>query len=43
MLNILPEPIANQLKENPAALAEQFNEVTILFADIVGFTPLSAR
>ena len=43
LLNILPEPIANQLKHNPGAIAEQFNEVTIMFADIVGFTPLSAR
>jgi class 3 adenylate cyclase len=43
LLNILPKPIANQLKENRGAIAEQFNEVTILFADIVGFTPLSAR
>ncbi|HEY9598206.1 MAG TPA: adenylate/guanylate cyclase domain-containing protein [Cyanophyceae cyanobacterium] len=43
LLNILPEPIANQLKQNPGAIAEQFNEVTIMFADIVGFTPLSAR
>jgi urea ABC transporter urea binding protein len=41
--NILPEPIAHQLKHNQGAIAEQFNEVTILFADIVGFTPLSAR
>jgi len=41
--NILPEAIANQLKQNPGAIAEQFNEVTILFADLVGFTPLSAR
>lgn len=40
--NILPEAIANQLKQNPGSIAEQFNEVTILFADIVGFTPLSA-
>jgi urea ABC transporter urea binding protein len=43
LLNILPEPIANQLKQERHAIAEQFNEVTILFADIVGFTPLSAR
>lgn len=43
LLNILPEPIANQLKQNQDAIAEQFNEVTIMFADIVGFTPLSAR
>jgi PAS domain S-box-containing protein len=43
LLNILPEAIANQLKQNPSVIAEQFNEVTIMFADIVGFTPLSAR
>ena len=43
LLNILPEPIAAQLKQNQKAIAENFDEVTILFADIVGFTPLSAR
>ncbi len=43
LLNILPEAIATQLKENTGAIAQQFNEVTILFADIVGFTPLSVR
>ncbi|MCL1470358.1 adenylate/guanylate cyclase domain-containing protein [Argonema antarcticum] len=43
LLNILPEQIVKQLKQNPAAIAEQFNEVTILFADLVGFTPLAAR
>jgi hypothetical protein len=41
--NILPEAIANQLKQNQGAIAQQFNEVTIMFADLVGFTPLSAR
>ncbi|MEC4806366.1 MAG: adenylate/guanylate cyclase domain-containing protein [Jaaginema sp. PMC 1079.18] len=43
LLNILPSAIAKRLKENPGAIAEQFDQVTILFADIVGFTPLSAR
>ncbi|MEM9542762.1 MAG: adenylate/guanylate cyclase domain-containing protein [Cyanobacteria bacterium P01_E01_bin.42] len=43
LLNILPAPIAARLKQNQGSLAEQFNEVSILFADIVGFTPLSAR
>ena len=41
--NILPEEIVNQLKQNQGAIAQQFNEVTILFADLVGFTPLSTR
>ena len=43
LLNILPEPIAARLKDNRGAIAEHFDEVTILFADLVGFTPLSAR
>jgi adenylate cyclase len=43
LLNILPESIAHQLKQNNTAPAQQFEEATILFADIVGFTSLSAR
>jgi adenylate cyclase len=43
LLNILPESIAIQLKQNNSAPAEHFEEATILFADIVGFTSLSAR
>jgi len=43
LLNILPEPIAHRLKQDPSAIAEHFEEATILFADIVGFTPLSSR
>ncbi|MDJ1180198.1 adenylate/guanylate cyclase domain-containing protein [Roseofilum sp. BLCC_M91] len=43
LLNILPEAIANQLKHNQSSLAEDFESVTILFADIVGFTPLAAQ
>jgi adenylate cyclase len=41
LLNILPEPIAERLKEKPGAIADAFAEVTVLFADIVGFTQLS--
>ena len=41
LLNILPKPIALQLKEKPGVIAERFDHVSVLFADIVGFTPLS--
>ncbi|MDY6783096.1 MAG: adenylate/guanylate cyclase domain-containing protein [Cyanobacteriota bacterium] len=43
LLNILPEAIAQKLKTEPTNIAEQFEEVTVLFADIVGFTVLSAQ
>jgi class 3 adenylate cyclase len=42
LLNILPGPIAERLKRNPEIIADRFDEVTILFADIVDFTRLSA-
>ncbi|MBD2524784.1 adenylate/guanylate cyclase domain-containing protein [Nostoc sp. FACHB-133] len=43
LLNILPGMIAEQLKQQPTTIADSFMEVTVLFADIVGFTELSAR
>jgi len=42
LLNILPEAVARQLKQDQRTIAENFAEVTVLFADIVGFTELSA-
>jgi class 3 adenylate cyclase len=41
LLNILPEPIAQRLKDGHTNIADGFAEVTILFADIVNFTELS--
>lgn len=43
LLNILPSPIADRLKEQPGTIADNLAEVTVLFADIVGFTLLSAN
>jgi PAS domain S-box-containing protein len=44
LLNVLPAEIAKQLKAHPGkTIAQHFEEVTALFADVVGFTPLSAR
>ena len=43
LLNILPKPVADRLKQSPEAIAERFDDVTVLFADIVGFTSLSAQ
>ncbi len=43
LLNILPESVVHRLKEQPTTIAEAFGEVTVLFADIVGFTQLSTQ
>lgn len=42
LLNILPASIAEQLKRNTRSVAYRFDAATILFADIVNFTELSA-
>ncbi|MEX0271421.1 adenylate/guanylate cyclase domain-containing protein [Leptolyngbyaceae cyanobacterium UHCC 1019] len=52
LLNVLPQAIADQLKQSldllqeqnsKALIAESYEEVTVLFADIVSFTNLSAN
>ena len=43
LLNILPAPIAEKLKNGSQVLADTFTDVTVLFADIVDFTPLSSQ
>jgi class 3 adenylate cyclase len=42
LLNILPEPIAARLREGEPLIADRFDDVTMMFADIVEFTKLSA-
>jgi class 3 adenylate cyclase len=41
LLNVLPVTIANRLKSGEERIADYFPNVTVLFADIVGFTALS--
>jgi NAD(P)-dependent dehydrogenase (short-subunit alcohol dehydrogenase family)/class 3 adenylate cyclase len=43
LLNVLPASIAKRLKESQTTIADHFDAVTVLFADIVDFTPMSAR
>jgi class 3 adenylate cyclase len=43
LLNVLPEPVARRLKDHGGVIADASSDVTVLFADIVGFTPLSER
>lgn len=43
LLNILPEQIAETLKTEKGTIAENYPSASILFADLVGFTPMSAR
>ncbi|THV09025.1 hypothetical protein E9934_17705 [Nocardioides caeni] len=41
LYNMLPVPIADRLRTERGAIAESADEVSVLFSDIVGFTPLS--
>jgi class 3 adenylate cyclase len=43
LLNVLPEPVAARLKTQTGIIADSCPGVTVLFADIVGFTPLSEQ
>jgi class 3 adenylate cyclase len=43
LLNVLPAPIAARLKQAEDVIADRYAEVTVLFADIVDFTPLSEQ
>ena len=43
LLNILPEEVAQRLQTEPHAIADHFDDASILFADVVDFTPLASR
>jgi guanylate cyclase len=43
LLTILPAQIAQRLKDGEHPIADRYDEVAVLFADIVSFTPTSAR
>lgn len=43
LLNILPGTIADRLKNDEKTIADHHQMVTVLFADMVGFTPLSQK
>jgi adenylate cyclase len=43
LLNTLPQAIAERLKKGQRTIAESFDEVTVMFADLVDFTKFSAQ
>lgn len=43
LVNILPYQIANRLKTGPRTIAENYDDVTVLFADLVQFTAASGQ
>jgi class 3 adenylate cyclase len=43
LLNVMPASISDRLREHATTIADEYPAVSILFADIVGFTGLAAR
>jgi adenylate cyclase len=43
LLNVLPASVASRLKESDDVIADGFASATVMFADIVGFTPLARQ
>jgi guanylate cyclase len=43
LLNILPQPIAERLKAAAQPIADDFAAASVVFADVVDFTPLAQR
>jgi adenylate cyclase len=42
LLNVLPGEIAERLQSDPNSIADHFDDASILFADVVDFTPLAS-
>ena len=43
LLNVLPESVSRRLRHGENPIADDFTDVTVLFADIVGFTPMASK
>jgi adenylate cyclase len=43
LLNVLPRSIAERLKREPGIIADSHPDVTVVFADVVDFTPFTER
>jgi adenylate cyclase len=43
LLNVLPAEIAQRLQSDPNSIADHFDDASILFADVVDFTPLAGE
>ncbi len=43
LLNVLPQAIADRLKQGERTIVDSFHECTVVFADIVGFTQIVAK
>jgi guanylate cyclase len=43
LLNVLPKEVAAILKNESRTIADNYSDASVMFADMVGFTPLSAQ
>ena len=43
LLNVLPAEVAQRLQSDPHSIADHFEDASILFADVVDFTPLAGQ